>query len=131
MVQREIEMGEAEAARTFAKLTYANRYLVHPARHPVIGYKPAFQKLTAADCRAYYKLMYVPDNMVVSLAGDIDLDAAEKMVIEKMGGVARTKVPAITLPAEPPVAAARTAIARADVRQARLQLGFPTDGPVQ
>jgi zinc protease len=126
VVQREIEMGEAEAERTFSKLTYSTRYLVHPARHPVIGYKPAFQKLTAADARAYYKMMYVPDNLVVSLAGDMDLDAAQKLVVEKMGSVRRTRVPAISLPAEPPVLSPRTAVARADVRQARLQIGFPT-----
>ena len=126
VVQRELEMGEAEAARTFALVTYANRYLVHPARHPVIGYKPAFQKLTAGDARAYYKQMYIPDNMVVSVAGDIDLDGAEKLIVEKMGDIARTRVPAINIPAEPAVAAPRTAVARADVRQARLQIAFPT-----
>ena len=126
VVQREIEMGEAEAERTFAKISYANRYLVHPARHPVVGYKPAFQKLTPADAREYYKMMYVPDNFIVTIAGDIDLAAAEKLVKEKFGPVERKKVPAIDIPAEPPVLAPRTAVAHADVRQARLQLGFPT-----
>lgn len=126
VVQRELEMGEVEPPRIFGKLTYANRYLVHPARHPVIGYKPAFQKLTAADAREYYRRMYVPDNMIVSIAGDVELDAALKLVQEKFAGVARKAVPAIAIPAEPPVLAPRVAVARADVRQARLQMAFPT-----
>jgi len=126
VVQREIEMGEAEAGRTFAKLIYANRYQVFPAHYPVIGYKPAFQKLTRDDCYSYYKQMYVPDNMVVSIAGDLALDDAQKLVAEKFSHVARQKVPAIALPEEPRVTAPRVMLGRADVRQARAAWAFPT-----
>lgn len=126
VVQREIEMGDADPARTFYKMTAANRYMVSPAQHPVIGYKPAFQKLTWEDCRTYYKRMYVPDNMVVSIAGDMDLDAAEKLVSQQFGGVPRQRVPAISLPEEPAVLSPRTSIGRADIRIARVQWAFPT-----
>jgi zinc protease len=126
VVQRELEMGEAEAMRTFAKLVYANRYQVFPAKHPVIGYKPAFQKLTRDDCYGYYKQMYIPDNMIVSIAGDINLDDAQKLVAEKFSHVGRKKVPSISLPAEPPVAAPRVMVGRADVREARACWSFPT-----
>lgn len=126
VVQREIEMGEAEAARTFYKMTYANRYQVFPARHPVIGYKAAFQKLTWQDCRAYYQRMYVPDNMIVSVAGDIELDQAQQTVERDFGGMERKKVPAITLPEEPPVTAPRKVVGHADVREARVEWAFPT-----
>lgn len=126
VVQREIEMGEAEAARSFYKLIYANRYLVFPARHPVIGYKPAFQKLTWQDCRTYYKRMYVPDNMIVSIAGDIDLAGALKLVQQRFSQVQRSVVPSISLPTEPAVTGTRLAVAHGDVKRARVQWGFPT-----
>lgn len=98
VVQREIEMGEAEADRTFYKMTAANRYLVNPAKYPPIGYKPIFQKLTRQDARDYYHQMYVPDNMIVSIAGDIDLDAAEKQVEADFASAVRREIPVISLP---------------------------------
>lgn len=126
VVQREIEMGDADPSRTFYKMTAANRYTVHPAQHPVIGYKPAFQKLTWEDCRTYYKRIYVPDNMIVSIAGDIDLDAAEKQVSQAFGHVPRKKFPSISLPDEPAVLTPRVSIGHADIRIARVQWAFPT-----
>jgi zinc protease len=126
VVQRELEMDEAEADRTFYTHTQTTRYLFSPARHPVIGYKPAFQKLTFEDAKAYYKQMYVPDNMIVSVAGDIDLDAAEKMIVDQLKGIRRKAVPSIALPGEPLVAAPRVSVAHADVREARAEWAFPT-----
>jgi zinc protease len=126
VVQRELEMDEAEAERTFYTHTATTRYLEHPARLPVIGFKPAFQKLTFEDARAYYQQMYVPDNMIISIAGDIDLDAAEKMVLDQVGHIRRKKVPAIALPDEPQVMIPRRRVARADVKEARIMWAFPT-----
>lgn len=126
VVQREIEMGEAEADRTFYKLVYANRYQIFPAKHPIIGYKTAFQKLTVQDCRTYYQRMYVPDNLIVSIAGDIQLDEALQQVQTQFAAVSRQRVPAIALPPEPPVSSPRLAVAHADVRSARVDWSFPT-----
>jgi zinc protease len=126
VVQRELEMREAQAAGTFGQLIQETRYLVSPAKHPIIGYKPAFQKLTREDCQTYYNRMYVPDNMVVSIAGDIDLDQAEGVVRKAFATVQRAKVPLITLPEEPEVTAPRTTIAHADVRVARVCWAFPS-----
>jgi zinc protease len=126
VVQRELEMGEAEADRTFYLRTQATRYLQSPARHPVIGYKAAFQKLTFEDCKAYFAQMYVPDNMVLSLAGDLELDKAEELIIGQLKGIRRKTVPAIALPQEPPVTVPRRSVSRADVRETRVEWAFPT-----
>jgi len=126
VVQREIEMGESEALRTFFKATYANRYLVSPVRHPVIGYKPAFQKLTVQDCRTYYTRMYVPDNMIVSIAGALDMDDALAQVQHDFAHVERKKVPSIALPPEPLVLAPRLSVNHADIKQARVQWAYPS-----
>ena len=126
VVQRELEMGEAEAERTFYLRTLVTRYLESPVRHPVVGYKAAFQALTYEDLKAYYRQMYVPDNMIISLAGDFDMDATEEMVIAQLSGIRRKAVPAIALPAEPPVTVPRRSVAHADIKQARVDWAFPT-----
>lgn len=126
VVQRELEMGEAEADRTFYLRTQATRYLQSPARHPVIGYKAAFQNLTYEDCKAYFQQMYVPDNMIVSIAGDLDLEEAERLIIDQLKGVRRRTVPVVSLPEEPPVTVPRRSVSRTDIREARVQWAFPT-----
>lgn len=126
VVQRELEMGEAEADRTFYLRALRTRYIKNPAMHPIIGYKPAFQALTFEDCKAYFQKMYVPDNMVISVAGDIDVEQAEKVIVEQLKGIRRKAVPSIALPAEPVVPLPRRSVSHADVRQARVEWAFPT-----
>src|SRR4051812_18200195 len=120
VVQREIEMDEAEADRIFYQHTLVTRYLEGPVRHPVVGYKSAFQKLTYEDAKAYYARMYVPDNMVISLAGDFDLDKTETLVTGHLKDVRRRSVPAIALPAESTVMTPRRSVSHADIKQSRV-----------
>ncbi len=57
-------------------------YTSHPYRWPVIG---SMEHLAAAeenDYKQFYKDFYVPNNAVLSIAGDIDIDEA-KMLVEK------------------------------------------------
>jgi len=53
----------------------ATAYLTHPNRLPVIGWPSDMKNLSATDMKDFYETYYRPDNMVISLAGD--LDAAE------------------------------------------------------
>jgi len=126
VVQREIEMDEAEAERVAFLRTLDTRYRVSPVRHPVVGYKTAFQKLTYEDCKEYYKEMYVPDNMVVSVAGDIDLDKAEGMILEQLKDIPRKKVQDTTISQEPLNLLPRRSVSHADIKQARVEWAFPT-----
>lgn len=44
----------------------------HNYRHPVIGYASDLSKLTATDLESYRQRYYVPDNIAISLVGDVD-----------------------------------------------------------
>jgi zinc protease len=126
VVQRELELDEAQPDKIFYTQALATRYLESPARFPVLGFKAAFQTLTFEDCQAYYQRMYVPDNMILSIAGDMDLDNAETRVLSQIRGIRRKPAPAIAIPPEPPVMGPRRSVAHADVPQARMQWAFPT-----
>ncbi|MDD4891870.1 MAG: pitrilysin family protein, partial [Phycisphaerae bacterium] len=67
VVQRELERGEQEADDQLWQKMDETRYLVHPARFPVIGQQAALARLTRQDILGYYKLMYVPSNIVVAV----------------------------------------------------------------
>jgi zinc protease len=127
VVQRELEKGKGEPQRVFYYLGAANRYHVSPARVPVIGYQEVIQGLSRDDVYSYYKLAYVPENMVFSVAGDLDpevmLKAIQLNVADAKPGREFTK----EIPPEPPVLAPRTVVATfPKLGQAQLQLGFPS-----
>lgn len=51
-------------------------YLRHPYRHPIIGYIPLFGKISQDQLVEYYKSHYIPNNIVLSIAGNVrDKDA--------------------------------------------------------
>ena len=47
-------------------------YLKHPRRWPVLGEPAAFDCLTRQDVLDYHASRYVPNNVVLSIAGDVD-----------------------------------------------------------
>lgn len=127
VVQRELEKDKGEADWVFYELTQNNRYLVSPAKVPVIGYKEVIQGLSRDDVYAYYKLAYVPNNMIFVISGDLDpqlqLDLVRKYVRDAAPGRAFSH----DIQPEPPVQAPRTLVATFPrLGLARVQLAFPS-----
>src|SRR5262245_40392754 len=111
VVKRELEMNKGEPDDVFYKLTMSNRYRVSPARVPVIGYQEVIQGLSRDDVYGYYKLAYVPNNLVFAVAGDVE---ARKMVEIVRKNVAEAKTGRVFLhdiPPEPPVLTPRRVVA--------------------
>jgi len=51
---------------------FSTVYLNHPYRVPIIGYRELLAKLDRKDFVNYYKERYIPNNMVLAIAGGID-----------------------------------------------------------
>lgn len=127
VVQRELEKDKGEADWVYYELTQNNRYLVSPARVPVIGYKEVIQGLTRDDVHAYYKLAYVPNNMIFVVAGNQDPQAQLELVRKYVKDVPPGRGFSHDIQAEPPVQAPRTLVATfPKLGQARIQIGFPS-----
>ena len=128
VVQRELEKGKGEPDRVFYYLTQTNRYRVSPARVPVIGYQEVIQGLSRDDVYSYYKLTYQPNNMVFSVAGDLDAGGDAARRCRSTSATAKPgRVFSRDIPHEPPVLAPRTVVATfPKLGQAKLQLGFPS-----
>lgn len=52
----------------------------HPYRWPVIGSMEHLNAAVEADYKNFYKTFYVPNNAILSIAGDIDYMEAEKLI---------------------------------------------------
>ena len=126
VVQRELEMGKGEPDRQLAYIMAFNRYRVSPARVPVIGYQAVIQGLSRDDVYSYYRLAYVPNNMMFVVTGDEDPEKLLKMV-EQYSNVPPGRAFTHELQAEPPVQSPRAVVATfPKLGEARVNLAYPS-----
>ncbi len=127
VVQRELEKDKGEADWVFYELTQDNRYLVSPARVPVIGYQEVIQGLSRDDVYNYYKLAYVPNNMMFVVVGDNDPEKLLAMIQKNVKDAKPGRAFSHNVEPEPPVKAPRNLVATfPKLGQARVELAFPT-----
>src|SRR3954470_20173836 len=85
-------------------------YLNHPYQRPVIGWHQEIEKLDREDALAFYKRFYAPNNAILVIAGDTDVNEIRPMVEQTFAKVpAQADIPARRIrPQEPDPVAPRT-----------------------
>jgi zinc protease len=101
VIQQEFKLGETNGGRQLWKLFSHTSYLRHPVRHPVIGYEDVFVTITRDDLLDYYGQRYVPQNMIVTIVGDVKTAEALKAVVELSRNMVRTFSPPVVIEKEP------------------------------
>jgi zinc protease len=61
----------------------------HPYRSPVIGWMSDLKRLSENDLMEYYRTYYVPNNALVVVAGNINVDSVVSKIREKFGQIPR------------------------------------------
>jgi len=74
--EREVIFGEMRMLndrpeRKLGDLLYQSVYTRHPYHHPIIGYVPLFGKISQEELVDYYKMHYVPNTIIFSVAGPV------------------------------------------------------------
>ena len=64
-------------------------YKDHPYRWPIIGYMEHLNAAEDADYKNFYKDFYVPNNAVLSIAGDLDIAEAKVWIEKYFGAIPR------------------------------------------
>ncbi|WP_302015112.1 pitrilysin family protein [uncultured Akkermansia sp.] len=72
VVRREMAMYGDDPDSVAYQLLMQTLYLKHPRRWPVLGEPASFDCLTRQDVLDYHASRYVPNNVVLSIAGDVD-----------------------------------------------------------
>ncbi|MBL8014431.1 MAG: insulinase family protein, partial [Candidatus Omnitrophica bacterium] len=67
----EMRMINDRPERKLGDLLFQNAYLTHPYHHPTIGYIPLFGSITQDQLVDYYKTHYIPNNMILVVAGKV------------------------------------------------------------
>lgn len=76
-------------------------YSVHPYGVPVVGYRSDLETMSRDDVSRYYDDFYGPDNAVLAVVGDIDLDRVEGWVHEYLGPIPAGREPPAVFAEEP------------------------------
>ena len=71
-------------------------------RYPVIGIREVFDQLTHADVLRYYRRRYIPNNLFLVVAGDVETDRVRSDGEELLGFAKRGPLEPVILPEEPP-----------------------------
>ena len=128
VILREIAMTRDDPDNRLAESLFATAFREHPYRHPIIGHRDVFSVLTREDLITYYRSRYVPANLVVVVAGDVDPAAVLADVEKHFGPTPRTRLAPVFIPAEPAQLAPRACHLFEDVELTRAGLAWPVPG---
>ena len=80
IIEQEIKMYQDRPyTRLYEGITY-NLFHNYPAKYPVIGTIESINKITKEDLYECYNTFYHPSNMILTIAGDIDIDEVMKEI---------------------------------------------------
>jgi predicted Zn-dependent peptidase len=93
-------------------------FLAHPYRWPVIGWMSDIERISRADCEAYFRSCYAPGNAAIYVVGDLEPEGAAALVERYYGDI----------PPGPPVPAV-AAGEPAQRGERRAEIRFPAQAP--
>lgn len=70
--------------------TFKRAYSVHPYKWPVIGSMKHLEAAEEADYKQFYADFYVPNNAVLSIAGDIDIEETKAQIAKYFGDIPKS-----------------------------------------
>ncbi|WP_085977096.1 M16 family metallopeptidase, partial [Rhodovulum sp. PH10] len=119
-LSREDKTAHVLAARAWWAAAYPN----HPYGHPKRGTPDAVKTISADDLRGYVKRVLARDTLKIGIVGDIDAEAAGKMIDEVFGSLPE-KADLLPVPDVPPNNLGERVTAEIDVPQSTVVLGGP------
>lgn len=125
VVCEEIKRAHDMPARRASRDLFATAYRVHPYQRPVIGWEETVRSFSREKVLEFYHAHYVPENMVLSVAGDMTEPQLEEWVEAIFGGDwGRRHAGPVMRPREPAFTDRRLLLRQDDVKEAYVNLGF-------
>lgn len=107
VILREIDMGLDDADLQSSLALYKTAFKEHPYRLPIIGERQLFQKITHEDLKSYYKMRYVPNNMVLVMVGACPVEKLFELARKYFGDVSSQALEPVFISDENPQLARR------------------------
>lgn len=127
VILQEFKLGENNPNKQLWQLFMSTCYISHPIRYPIIGYKQMFERLTRDDLQSYFSKRYQPQNMVLTVVGDINALSALKKIIKLTKDFKPSNIFDIPLPQEKPQLSARwVEQEHPAAKLTSMKIGFPS-----
>jgi len=116
VILREIEMTLDEPDQRLGQTLFETAFRQHPYQFPIIGHRAVFEGVTRDDLLAYYRARYVPNNLVLVVAGHFEPEALRAEIVKHFGAAPRARLAPVFMPDEPVPLAPREAHLFEDVQ---------------
>jgi len=126
VIRREMDMGQDDPGRRSSQGFFATAYQRSPYRHPIIGHRDIFDRISREDLVAYYQAKYAPNNCFLVVVGDFDPAVVLAQVEAAYAGTKGRAVPPSFVLPEPRQTSPREYIESAPVEHAHLHFGWHT-----
>jgi len=126
VILNEINMGKDDPDRRLYDLFSSTIFRDNPVGVTTIGYRELFEKTTRDDIVNYYKRMYVPNNTVFVVVGDINASDTLGKIKESFKNSQRGPFPDLSLPPLQGQVSKRYVEEEMDIQVAYEMMGFPT-----
>ncbi len=125
VVLEEYRMNQDDPSRVASKELFSAFFKKHPYGRPVIGYPETLKKITRESLLKYFRSYYVPNNMVLVVAGDISVEKAKPLVEKFMGRLKKKKFVLPERPPEPSRNRVEVTVKKMESGRAYVNLAFP------
>ena len=119
-----IQQQEDDLTHMVFKLFRKTLYEKHPYRMDPLGTLESVQRLTQKDLKDYYGRIMVPENMVLTVVGDVDGEQVIHAVKKGLGDLKRGTFVSHSIPQEPPLQKIRRSEIYKIKEQSHFILGF-------
>jgi zinc protease len=103
---------------------YATAFRRHPYHHPTIGWMKDIEDFTTADCRAFYRTYYAPNNATLVVAGNVDEAEVLSLVQKLYGAIPASRIPPPPRVVERKQPRERTLVMRQPTPSEKLAIGY-------
>jgi len=124
LILASLRQQEDNLGRMVFKLFRKTLFEKHPYRMDTLGTLESIQSLTQKDLQEYYRQIVAPENMVVTVVGDVDTTQVLLSVKKGFGGLPRGSFVFPSIPHEPSFQKMKRAEVYKEKEQAHFVLGF-------
>ncbi len=103
---------------------YKIAFTSHPYHWPTIGWMRDIEAISIADCRAFYRTYYAPNNATVVAVGDFEEREALELIEKSYGPIPSAPIPVDSAKPEPEQREERRARFEKPVSCDKLRIGF-------
>ncbi|MBI3332601.1 MAG: insulinase family protein [Candidatus Omnitrophica bacterium] len=125
VVLRELKMRRDDPEQVAWDLLFENAYRVHPYRAPIIGHEPILSRLTRDDIVEYHRSHYLPNRVVIGVAGDVEAEGVIQRMEELTSRIQPGSVEIPVVPEEPQPVSPREVTEEVEAAHGIVTVGFP------